>query len=79
MEKTLAQLTASEFEDVVGRTIDQRLGIWFTQLIDAWTDLLDKEGGEIRSEFAVSLKIALEQVRAGEGTDLKTFREQLGF
>lgn len=79
MEKTLAQLTTSEFEDVVVRTIDQRLGIWFTQLIDAWTDLLDKEGSEIRSEFAVSLKIALEQARAGEGTDLKTFREQLGF
>lgn len=79
MEKTLAQLTTSEFEDVVVRTIDQRLGIWFTQLIDAWTDLLDKEDSEIRSEFAVSLKIALEQARAGEGTDLKTFREQLGF
>lgn len=77
--ETLAQLTTSEFEDVVVRTIDQRLGIWFTQLIDAWTDLLDKEDSEIRSEFAVSLKIALEQARAGEGTDLKTFREQLGF
>ena len=78
MDKTLAQISTKEFEEIVVRTIDRRLNVWFTQLIDAWTGLPGEEEGEVKLEFADSLKRALEQARSGEGVDLKTFREQIG-
>ena len=78
MDKTLAQISTKELEEIVVRTIDRRLDVWFTQLIDAWTGLPGEEEGEVKPEFADSLKRALEQARSGEGVDLKTFREQIG-
>jgi hypothetical protein len=78
VEKTLVELSASEFEELVERTIDRCIDVWFTQLIDALTGLQEEEGAELQHEFAASLRRASEQARSGEGIDLKTFRDQIG-
>ncbi len=78
MERALGTLSAKEFEELVEHTIDRRLGVWLTQLMDALVDLQDEENAELQPEFAVSLKRSLEQARAGETIDLKAFREQIG-
>ena len=78
MEKTLEALSAKEFEELVERTIDRRLEVWLTQLMDAFIALQDEENAELQPEFAASLRRALEQARSGEGIDLKTFRDQIG-
>jgi hypothetical protein len=63
MEKVLAQLSTKEFEEIVERTIDRRLEVWFTQLVDVWTSLQEEET-ELQAGFADSLRRALEQVRS---------------
>jgi hypothetical protein len=73
MEKTLVELSAEEFEELVERAIDRRFNVWLTQLMDALTDLPGEEGSELRPEFAVSLRRALEQARSGDGIDLKVW------
>lgn len=78
MEKTLVEMSAREFEELVERTIDRRINVWFTQLMDALTGSQEEEGAEFQHEFAASLRRALEQARSGEGIDLKTFRDQIG-
>jgi hypothetical protein len=65
-------------EELVERTIDRRINVWFTQLMDALTGLQKEEGAELQYEFAASLRRALEQARSGEGIDLQTFRYQSG-
>ena len=65
-------------EELVERTIDRRINVWFTQLMDALTGSQEEEGAELQHEFAASLGRALEQARSGEGIDLKTFRYQSG-
>jgi len=78
MEKALGALSAKEFEELVERTIDRRLEVWLTQLMDAFIGLQDEEDAELQPEFATSLRRALEQACSGEGMDLKTFRDQIG-
>ena len=79
MEKALQALSAKEFEELVERTIDRRLEVWLTQLMDAFIGLQDdEEDAELQPEFAASLRRALEQARSGQGIDLKTFRDQIG-
>ena len=78
MERALGTLSAKEFEELVEHTIDRRLGVWLTQLMDALIGLQDEQDAELRPEFASSLRRSLQQARAGEGIDLETFREQLG-
>ena len=78
MEKTLVELSASEFEELVERTIDRRISVWLTQLMDALTGSQEEEGAELQHEFAASLRHALEQARSEEGIDLKIFRDQSG-
>jgi hypothetical protein len=77
MEKALADLSTKEFEELVERTIDERLEVWLTQLVDAWTGL-EEEDEKLQAEFAASLKQALKQAALGEGVELQAFREQLG-
>ena len=77
MDKTLAELSIREFEELIERTIDKRLEVWLTQLAHALSESRDKDEAQLRPDFAVALRRALEQARAGEGVDLKTFREQL--
>ena len=76
MEKVLAELSAKEFKELVEHTIDRRLEVWFTQLLDAWTGKEDK--AEFQPEFAASLKRALEQAHSDKGVDLQTFRDKIG-
>jgi hypothetical protein len=78
MGKALGALSAKEFEELVERTIDRRLEVWLTQLMDAFIGLQDEEDAELQPEFAASLRRALEQACSGEGMDLKTFRDQIG-
>ncbi len=78
MEKALGTLSAKEFEKLVEQTIDRRLGVWLTQLMDALIGLQDEEDAELRPEFAASLRRSLKQARSGESVDLETLREQLG-
>ena len=65
-------------EELVERTIDRRINVWFTQLMDALTGSQEEEGAELQHEFAASLRRALEQARSREGIDLQTFRDQSG-
>jgi len=78
MAKSLSELTAEEFEELVERTIDKRLEVWLTQLMDAFEGVSDENGDELRPEFAASLRRSLEQARSGVGTPLHTFRSELG-
>jgi len=78
MARNLGELTAEEFEELVERAIDRRFEVWLTQLMDAFEGLSDKNGDELRPEFAASLRRSLEQARSGEGTTLDVFRRELG-
>jgi hypothetical protein len=77
MNKTLDQLSPSEFESLVERAVDRRLEIWMTQLMDALTSI-DEPEGELRPEFVESLRKAIKQSETGEGMDLKSFRKEVG-
>ena len=59
MEKALGALSTEEFEELVERTIDRRLEVWLTQLMDAFIGW-QEEGTELRPEFAASLRHSLE-------------------
>ena len=76
MNKTLSQLSTNEFETLVERAVDKRLEVWMTQLMDALTSI-DEPAGELRPEFAESLRKAIKQSQTGEGMDLKSFRDEI--
>jgi len=78
MERALETLSTEEFKELVERTIDKRLEVWLTQLMDALLGSQEEESTELQPEFAASLRRSLEQARLGESIDLKTFREQIG-
>lgn len=78
MERALAALSAEEFEQLVERTIDRRLEVWLTQLMDALVGWQAEDSTELQPEFAASLRQSLQQARSGEGMNLQTFREQTG-
>lgn len=77
MQKTLSQLSTDEFEHLIERTIDKRLEVWFTQLADALSGSREEDTAPLETEFAESLRRALQQTRAGEGITLRAFREQI--
>lgn len=77
MEKALVDLSTKDLKELIERTIDERLEVWLTQLVDAWMGL-EEEDEELQAEFAASLKQALEQATRREGIELQAFREQLG-
>jgi hypothetical protein len=76
MNKTINQLSTNEFETLVERVVDKRLEVWMTQLMDALTSI-DEPVSELRPEFADSLRKAIKQSQAGEGLDLKSFRDEI--
>lgn len=76
MNKTLNQISTNEFETLLERAVDRRLEVWMTQLIDALTSI-DEPASELRPEFAESLRKAIQQSEAGEGMDLKSFRDEI--
>ena len=77
MAKSLSELTAEEFEELVERTIDKRFGVWLTQVMDALEGLSDENGEELYPDFAASLRQSLGQANSGQGTTVKTFRRDL--
>ena len=78
MDKMWAELSTAEFEALIERTIDRRLSVWLTQLLDALPGSQEEEGAALRPEFAESLRSSLKQTHSGEGIDLETFRTGLG-
>ncbi len=74
MEETLSK---EEFKELVEHTIDHRMEIWLVQLTDALIGTSEDEL-PLQPEFAAALRRSLEQARSREGTDLDTFRKQLG-
>jgi hypothetical protein len=76
MSTTLKDLSTEQVEQLIERTVDRRLQVWLEQVLDALTASDDEEDTRLRPEFAESLRRALAQARAGDGIDLKTFREQ---
>lgn len=76
MNKTLGQLTTDEFEMIVGRTVDKRLEVWMTQLLDAVANLDEKPNAEFQPDFVASLRRAIQQAQDGEGMNLMDFRKQ---
>jgi hypothetical protein len=77
MDKMLAELTTEEFSDLLERTLDRRLEVWFTQLTDALVGSQAEEGTDLQADFSASLRRSIEQARAGAGADLETFRKQV--
>jgi hypothetical protein len=78
MATTLRELSIEQVEQLIERTIDRRLEVWLGQLLDTLSDLDEEKEAELRPEFAEALQRSLAQARAGEGTDLKAFRERTG-
>ena len=65
MEKALETLSTREFAELVEHTIDKRLEVWLTRLMDALIGLQVEEDAELQSEFAASLRCSPERARAG--------------
>lgn len=78
MEKTLAELSTHEFEDIVERAVDRRLEVWLTQLMDALLDSSGEDEATLNPQFAEALKESIDQANAGQGIGLHAFRAQLG-
>ena len=78
MTHSVADLSTEEFETLIERTIDRRMEVWPTQLLDALTGIEDDEDAEFQPDFAISLTHSLEQARAGQAVGLDSFRTQLG-
>jgi hypothetical protein len=77
MSTALKELSVEQVEQLIERTIDRRFEVWLAQLLDALTIADDEDRATLRPEFAESLRRSLAQARAGEGIDLKSFREQI--
>jgi len=78
MNTTLQDLSTEEFEQLIERAIDRRLQVWLEQVLDALAVLDDEDKAVLHPEFAESLRRSIAQARAGEGMDLKSFRQQIG-
>ncbi|MBI5649179.1 MAG: hypothetical protein HZC40_01830 [Chloroflexi bacterium] len=77
MSIALKELSTEQVEQLIERTIDRRLQVWLEQVLDALTVADDEEKANLHPEFAESLRRSLAQARAGEGAELKSFREQI--
>jgi len=75
--KTVGDLPTEELQRIIEQTIDRRLAVWLTQILDALSALDDQEGEQLRPEFEESLRRALEHDDAGDIVDLRSFRRQL--
>jgi len=61
--KALAEMTEAEFEALVHKTVDQRLRVWLTQLMDAFTSTGEEDTAAFKPEFAESLKRSIAKLR----------------
>ncbi|MBX3002282.1 MAG: hypothetical protein KF893_27405 [Caldilineaceae bacterium] len=78
MDKTIASLSPAEFEKMVERTIDRRMQIWLTQILDAMSQMDEEENADFRPEFIESLRRSLYQADTNQGISLYELRKQLG-
>ncbi len=51
MEKTVATLSSQEFEHLLQRVIDQRMEVWFTQLLDTLSYTKEEDEAPLQTEF----------------------------
>lgn len=77
METTLANLSPNELENLIATTIDRRMEVWLTQLLDAIGDMHEEDKIELQPEFEASLKVALRQAEGDEVVSLDEFRRVL--
>ena len=77
MSKALAEMTEAEFEALVQKTVDKRLSVWLTQLMDALTGSDQEDRANLKPEFAESLRRSMEQAEAGELLSLESLSESL--
>lgn len=77
MQKSVTELSPPEFEELVERAVDRRLGIWLTQLVDALSGDRVEDDFDLRPEFAESLRRALKQSERGEGIELNDFKKKI--
>jgi len=75
--RTVGDLSTDELQHIIEQSIDRRLSVWLTQILDALSALEDEGGAQLRPEFEESLRRALEQADAGDVVDIRTFRRQL--
>jgi predicted Ser/Thr protein kinase len=75
--RTVGNLSTEELQRIIEQTIDRRLSVWLTQILDALTALEDEEGAQLRPRSMESLRRALEQADTGDVLDLQAFRRQL--
>ncbi len=74
MQKSIAELSTHEFENIIATVIDRRLQFWLTQLMGALPDLSQKDNAPLKDTFADSLQESLNQAKASEDMDLESFR-----
>ena len=77
MEKTVAMLSSQEFEHLLTQIIDNRMEVWFTQLLDTLSFTKEEDEAPLQAEFINSLNRAIEQVQTGNTIGLDSFRKQL--
>lgn len=77
LSSTLSELSPEEFEELVEHTIDRRLEVWLTQMMDVLVGPQDEENADLRSELAGFLRRSLEQARLRQDVDTQTFEEQI--
>ncbi len=77
MNTTIAKLSPQDLEELIANTIDRRMQVWLTQLMDAVGSHQEEDQAKMLPDFEESLRRAINQAREGELTPLKDFRRQL--
>ena len=57
---------------LVQQTVDKRLSVWLTQLMDALTGSDQEDRANLKPEFAESLRQSMEQAEPGELISLES-------
>ncbi len=78
MPRALAEMTEAEFEALVQKTVDERLSVWLTQLMDAVIGADEEDTAVFKPEFAESLNRSIAQAEAGDLADLRSLRPRHG-
>ncbi|MBN2207775.1 MAG: hypothetical protein JW759_00535 [Candidatus Coatesbacteria bacterium] len=78
MTGALAEMTEAEFKALVQKTVDKRMSVWLTQLMDALIGADEEGQARLKPEFAESLRRSIAEAEAGDLTDLRSLRQSLG-
>lgn len=66
VSRTVGDLSTDELQRIIEQSIDRRLSVWLTQILDALSALEDEEGAQLRPAFEESLRRALEHAENGD-------------